>query len=682
MKSGCYTLVRVEYSLNNPLEPAAPRWQPSARTVRMASIAVLLFLFTLWLRVAAMDGPLGGFDNDQFVHLSRAQQMLLGDLPVRDFPEPGLPLTEAASALAQRVFGRTLLTEAVFTSAMLGLSAALVFLLTAHLSRSSFIALIAATAQIAMMPRFYNYPKVLVYGIGLWALWAYVDRPSRSRLVAVAGAIAVAFLFRHDHAVYLSAGAAAAVVLTSWPRVRPAVVHASSLAGLVLAFLSPYIVFVELHGGLVAYFRTATAIAARDTERTGFHVPLFVVNTKERLVHLAPERRKVAMVSIRWRTGLTVSERVAHEHTLHVTPQDQASPDVWRYVLGVSTPASLEAIVRDPSVADTQGIDRERFVLNDEQYVRTPSRLERAVSTVARLRVAPGLVNEDNAVPWLYYLFLATPVVALVLLVLPSRRAASVAGETAKVAVLVVITLLVIAGMLRGNLSSRLADVTTPVGILAGWVTATSLRRAHGRLRTALLTVLLGMALMTFLSAEALERVHAQVESLGMQYGVRGVRVRLSATRAWLSGQPPVAAWPADMEGISRLGRYVAACTRPDDRVLTLAYVPELFFISARGFAGGLVWMMPGFLDGASDQERMLRQLESQHVPIVIADAEPAYSEDYRPSFPIITKWVDEHYVQVGVPELGTGARYAVFAKRDLTPVRTDGSTGLPCFAR
>ena len=35
---------------------------------------------------------LPGFSNDHFVHLSGAAQMLLGDWPVRDFVDPGLPL--------------------------------------------------------------------------------------------------------------------------------------------------------------------------------------------------------------------------------------------------------------------------------------------------------------------------------------------------------------------------------------------------------------------------------------------------------------------------------------------------------------------------------------------------------------------------------------------------------------
>ena len=41
------------------------------------------------------------YGNDHFVHLSQAQQMVRGALPVRDFAERGLPLMTAASAAAR-----------------------------------------------------------------------------------------------------------------------------------------------------------------------------------------------------------------------------------------------------------------------------------------------------------------------------------------------------------------------------------------------------------------------------------------------------------------------------------------------------------------------------------------------------------------------------------------------------
>ena len=51
------------------------------------------------------------FANDHFVHLSRAQQVLMGALPVRDYSEYQAPLAVMASAWAQVTFGPRLLSE-------------------------------------------------------------------------------------------------------------------------------------------------------------------------------------------------------------------------------------------------------------------------------------------------------------------------------------------------------------------------------------------------------------------------------------------------------------------------------------------------------------------------------------------------------------------------------------------
>ena len=73
-------------------------------------MTVLVFAATWIFRWLTID-----FTNDHFVHLSRARQILLGELPVRDFFDPGLPLHYYASAAALMAFGQNLLGEAILT---------------------------------------------------------------------------------------------------------------------------------------------------------------------------------------------------------------------------------------------------------------------------------------------------------------------------------------------------------------------------------------------------------------------------------------------------------------------------------------------------------------------------------------------------------------------------------------
>ena len=92
-------------------------------------IALALVVLTMAYRVLAMGGSLGGFENDQFVTLSQAQQMAMGDWPVRDFVSLGKPLTILLSALAQLTLGPTLFSEALLTTAIIGVCTAIMFVL-------------------------------------------------------------------------------------------------------------------------------------------------------------------------------------------------------------------------------------------------------------------------------------------------------------------------------------------------------------------------------------------------------------------------------------------------------------------------------------------------------------------------------------------------------------------------
>src|SRR5262245_28082310 len=73
--------------------------------------------------------------NDQFMHLSWAQQILMGDLPGRDFVDPGMPLAWASSALAQTVLPGPL-GEAVFSALMFGVTSALLYWVATRLTGS------------------------------------------------------------------------------------------------------------------------------------------------------------------------------------------------------------------------------------------------------------------------------------------------------------------------------------------------------------------------------------------------------------------------------------------------------------------------------------------------------------------------------------------------------------------
>ena len=64
------------------------------------------------------------FTNDDFDHLTKARQVLFGELPDRDFYDDGRPLTIALSVAAQYL-NPTLLSELWYRAIFLGAAAAL-----------------------------------------------------------------------------------------------------------------------------------------------------------------------------------------------------------------------------------------------------------------------------------------------------------------------------------------------------------------------------------------------------------------------------------------------------------------------------------------------------------------------------------------------------------------------------
>ena len=169
-----------------------------------------LFLFTALFRFLQLKD---GFPNDHFVYIAAGQQILIGDWPTRDFLDSGLPLMHFASALSQRMLGQPLFAEAVLTCAAFALASVLTAAAVRELTGSRVLALLAVILEVAIVTRTYGYPKVLAYAAAFLILQRYVTRPTIGRLLALAAAIVVAFLFRHDHGLYLGIGGALAAWL-------------------------------------------------------------------------------------------------------------------------------------------------------------------------------------------------------------------------------------------------------------------------------------------------------------------------------------------------------------------------------------------------------------------------------------------------------------------------------------
>lgn len=234
----------------------------------------MAFLF----RFNALGSSLGGFDNDHFIYLVRADSLLAGEQPLRDFADAELrgawpALTYAVSAWAQQLGGRTLLSEAYLAVGLLALAHALVFVLALDLSRRWSVALVATAVAVTTVPKLYNYPKVLALALGLWLVRASALRPTPVRLGLAALVTAAAGLFRHDLGIYVAGAVIAALLARDPDRWRLAARHAAVYVALTVVCLLPSAVWIQVYEGLPQYVRDAAATVAAEQARTNLRLP-------------------------------------------------------------------------------------------------------------------------------------------------------------------------------------------------------------------------------------------------------------------------------------------------------------------------------------------------------------------------------------------------------------------------
>jgi hypothetical protein len=240
---------------------------PRVRLAVMGLLAGGLFLFAWLYRFNDPNGSFAGLTDDHFFYLVRGWQLLFGDLPVRDFVDHGAPLYYYVGAAVQLVMGRGTLSELLFSVTVLAACASATFWLAARGSGSIAAGLVGAAFHILLEPRFYNYPKILVYVVAIPLLWRFADKPTAALRFWLALVTAVAFLFRHDHGVFVAVGMGALLLLMERHRWLDRVKHAVIYGAMVCALLAPYLLFLQLNGGVVSYFEQASAWAERDRDR-------------------------------------------------------------------------------------------------------------------------------------------------------------------------------------------------------------------------------------------------------------------------------------------------------------------------------------------------------------------------------------------------------------------------------
>ncbi len=638
------------------------------RTSRIQPALCVLWLVSLFISAATYS-----LFNDQFDRVSRARQVArYGELPFRDFFDPGYFMTEFVSGGLQLLMGDNLLGEWLLDSVFIASGVTLVAALAWRVSNSLVLASLAALLSLLALPRGYDFDKVFFYPLGVMLCWRYVELPAAARIWALAGGMVVSAVFRYDTGVYIAAAALAAMLVVhagAWQTLGRRV---GLLVLAVICLSLPPLVFLQFTSGVVDAAGQVLTYGQRESAGTRISTPLPFSLTQPISLADVPLARRVI---VRWAPTVDEVTRAAAEvrHTL-VDGRLRGEPTerTWDYQIGDPSPSRLRSLVQDPLVEDTSGIDRARFTLPEEaRWIR----VQRAVPFL-RLRLFAGSWHEANADAVLYYLFHGLPVVAALALAVASRSPSPVPrSEIAKISSLIVLCVALNLLILRYPVSARFGGMVGPTAILSVWL-ARHAWHVRGGMRRPLLKVVTVVTLAVTIwsisvAADWRQRLSPEIAR----------PARLVGLVRELAASPP----DPDLLGgheVAEIVRYVRACTRPTDRILATWFVPEIYFLSQRPFAAGLATVFAGHWSEPRFQERSVRLLAANPAVIIIHQTDDS---EFRRDYPVLDRYIHEHYRALGTTDFSGGSSgegsTTLFGHGDRTPTAIHSTTGLPCFA-
>ncbi len=555
--------------------------------------------------------------NDHFDRMSRARQLAqYGALPFRDFVDPGYFMTLFSSAALQRLFGDNLLGDILLDAFSIATGTLVVLLLARRLSGSFAAALVAAVWALLTLPRLYDFDKVLFYPLGILLCWRYVERGTPSSLVLLGAGLVAGATFRYDSGVYIGAAAVAALVVFHWRAWRTLAQRLALLAAAVTCAALPFLAFVQYTGGLLNAADQVVTYARREGARTrSWSLPGFSFGPLTGIEQPEPPSRVVA---IRWAPAVGEAQRrdLAGQYALHDERRRGEPEDrTWAYRLDNMTTEHIGRLVADPNVEDTAGIDRRRFMLPPEPVW---TRLQRSIPPL-RLRILPGSWGLDNAAAFVFYLLLALPVLAIVLV--HGVPGADV-QQRARIVSLAVLCLMLHVFVLRDPIEARFGGIAGPALVLGLWVGGRAWRSRNPLGRAA---VLLTAALAVWATATLANwprHLEADLASPG----------RIRQNLRLMAASPPPMGDTLPSASLAGLVSYLRECTTPADRVYTSWFVPELYYYAQRGFAAGMAVTFGGHWSEPRYQQRMVEKAASEPVPIVILQMS-AYNE-FRNLYP------------------------------------------------
>jgi hypothetical protein len=646
---------------------------PGALRTAGAPRAALLVVASITAAVLALNLPEQLFDTN-FYSLWEATALLAGDHPYRDFFEWGIPLQSVLSAVAQRAFGYRMLAEFVAVHwAFIIAGAVISFALAYGVSRSLIAASVTAALGVAVLAdtATFHYPKLFVYPAAVWLAWRYLDRPTRRAAAALGLVTAVAFLFRHDHGVYIGAASLLACLLARCTALgrpwRDTVADTGAYAAAAALVLLPWLVTVHRNEGVTDYVR-ARADLYRMWSAGSEYTDLLRTSPLRVADRPAAPPPTSGVFTFAWEPPVTDAERTRLERRFGLRRLDGPDgDDRWRYAVTNVYEPTLYGLSR--LTRDTEGVQWS------------------VLEALNSWRPAPGAAR--------IFLAQVTVVIPFALLisagwdVVRARRlGVPLPATTGAVAVGAALLVVVDRSLFREPSYAHLvAPLTSALAarFFTSWrgglpASASPAARTGRCARLAAATVVLAAA---GFAASSLFRVDRLI-SQGNREAVSRAFVRLSTSPpigAFVTADD-VARWTSDQSreawnagtvpnAPEIMLRYMHDCLAPGDRVLVSGQTPfQIGYLLERPIAGGHVFWHHRW---RSDRDgELLALLERQSVPFAFSTHDPVMND--LKAYPRVERYFAAHYR----PLPGSNGVLLVDTRR--RPTGHFGPYQFPCF--
>ena len=613
--------------------------------------------------------------NDDYQHLAYARQLFLGDLPLRDFWDLSTTLQEVVSAASQLVFGNRLLAEAVVIGVATAVAVYLAYRILQQVTGSTFIAAICAALFIIAVPRAYAYPKWIVYALAAWLWWNYVWWPSTQKAIAAGLSTAAAFYWRHDHGVLVAVGVVLGMIAAhGFSRLA---VRRTLIAGAVaLAVTLPYLVFAAIEIGPVNLARMEmTAFHDEHGRAAALQWPLRAGGD---FLRSEPAESYAPEMTIRWQADSSPATRSAALARHGLTEIAADGPQAQRVRLSRRSIGSLKAVIEDPLVEDTAGVERGSAAFSWTQW-RPWDRVRFNVPWL-RFTVLPGIDQQIVAGVAAAMILHTMPLLAALLAGPTLRRRLPPAVTPRSLLLFAVFAEAVNVGLLRDPYESRAADAIVLPLILFGVFLSILLRSTYPAivkwpLRVAALLLMVLAAKSFAVAGDFGDRI---AWLIGEGQSLERAQGAWSEVAARLRASPPSEFWSGNTGPVSmRLAKYIRRCTAPSDRILVLWFAPEIHADANRLMAGRYLYYFAEFRDIADEQRREVEKVIRAAPRVVLANR-----NNYQAAvtaFPALIRHIESEYVPAASFD-EDGDRYSILIRKGSPPPEPDTLTGWPCF--